>query len=79
MWVDTIIVGKRVVTPVGERLAAIHIDAATLEHRHEITPYQGRTLRGIVMRTILRGETIYERGKGFTTPRRGQWTRRVLS
>lgn len=55
------------------------IDAATLEHRHKITPYQGRTLRGIVMRTILRGETIYERGKGFSSPRRGQWTRRTLS
>jgi allantoinase len=53
------------------------IDAATLEHRHKITPYQGRTLRGSVMRTILRGETIYERGKGFVGTPQGRWTRRV--
>ncbi len=55
------------------------IDASTLEHRHKITPYEGRTLRGMVMRTFLRGEIIYERGKGFPTPPRGQWTRRKLS
>lgn len=54
------------------------IDAATLEHRHKITPYEGRTLRGAVMRTILRGETIYERGKGFASTPSGRWTRRTL-
>lgn len=55
------------------------IDATTLEHRHKICPYDGRTLRGAVMRTILRGETIYERGKGFIGTPRGRWTRRSLS
>lgn len=55
------------------------IDASTLEHRHKITPYQGRTLQGAVMRTILRGETIYERGQGFNGTPRGHWTRRSLS
>ena len=53
------------------------IDAATLEHRHKITPYQGRSLRGAVMRTILRGETIYERGSGFIGSPKGRWTRRA--
>ncbi|MBX3190253.1 MAG: allantoinase AllB [Labilithrix sp.] len=52
------------------------IDAASLEHRHKITPYEGRKLRGAVMRTILRGETIYERGKAFTSAPRGRWLRR---
>ncbi|MDB4946632.1 MAG: Allantoinase [Labilithrix sp.] len=56
--------------------AAHVIDAATLEHRHKITPYQGRTLLGQVHRTILRGETIYERGQGFTGAPRGQLTKR---
>jgi allantoinase len=55
------------------------IDPATLEHRHKITPYAGRTLRGAVMRTLLRGETIYERGKGFRAEPSGRWTRRSLS
>lgn len=55
---------------------AFDVDAATLEHRNKITPYHGRTLRGVVRRTLLRGETIYERGKGFGGPR-GRWTRRA--
>jgi len=53
------------------------IDPATLEHRNKITPYKGRALRGAVMRTILRGETIYERGVGFGAGPRGRWLRRV--
>ncbi len=55
------------------------IDAATLEHRHKITPYQGRALRGRVVRTLLRGETIYERGQGFLSTPSGRWLRRSLS
>jgi hypothetical protein len=31
------------------------------------------------MRTILRGETIYERGTGFSAAPSGRWTRRSLS
>ena len=31
-------------------------------HRHSVTPYLGRSLRGVVEMTILRGRTIYERG-----------------
>ena len=54
------------------------IDASTLEHRHKITPYQDRALKGAVMRTILRGETIYERGQGFLGSPSGRWTRRTL-
>lgn len=53
------------------------IDAATLEHKNKITPYQDRALKGAVMRTILRGETIYERGKGFGTAPRGRFLRRT--
>jgi allantoinase len=52
------------------------VDAATLEHKNKLTPYQGRTLRGSVVRTILRGETVYERGSGFGASRRGRWLRR---
>lgn len=36
---------------------------AKLEHRHAITPYDGMQLRGQVVTTILRGETIYEDGQ----------------
>ena len=37
-----------------------------LEHRHPITPYDGMTLRGSVVRTILRGDTVFDSG-AFTT------------
>lgn len=55
---------------------AFSVDAATLEHKNKITPYQGRALRGVVHETILRGKTIYTRGQGFGPPH-GRWTRRA--
>ena len=33
-----------------------------IEHRHKITPYLGRALKGVVKRTYLRGEKIYDDG-----------------
>jgi allantoinase len=55
--------------------APFTVDAATLQHKNKLTPYHGRTLTGSVLRTILRGETIYERGTGFAARRRGRWLR----
>ncbi|MGZ3417140.1 MAG: allantoinase AllB [Polyangiales bacterium] len=40
-----------------------------IEHRHKVTPWAGRTLRGVVRRTILRGETIHEDGTAKGSPR----------
>lgn len=54
--------------------ATFEVDAATLEHRNKITPYQGRRLFGRVERTLLRGETIYARGAEFGG-RHGRWVR----
>jgi allantoinase len=34
------------------------VDAARLEHRHPITPYDGRTLAGAVREAYLAGERI---------------------
>jgi allantoinase len=39
------------------------VDPAQLRHRHPLTPYAGRTLRGRVRTTILRGECIYQDGE----------------
>lgn len=39
------------------------VEAAALEHRHPVTPYAGRVLRGAVKTTILRGRTVYDRGR----------------
>ena len=34
------------------------VDAATLRHKNPITPYDGKTLTGVVRRTFLRGQEI---------------------
>jgi allantoinase len=39
------------------------ISLETLEYRHRQTPYLGRKLRGRLIRTILRGQTIFDRGR----------------
>jgi allantoinase len=38
------------------------------EHRHKLTPYDGRELKGVVEATYLRGEKIYERGNFVGSP-----------
>lgn len=42
--------------------ASFRVAPETNEHRHKLTPYDGRELRGVVKATYLRGEKIYERG-----------------
>jgi allantoinase len=45
--------------PAGDVL----VDARHLYHRHKLTPYDGRRLRGRVHMTILRGNVIYRDGQ----------------
>ncbi len=40
-----------------------------LFHRHQLTPYQGRTLFGVVEATFLGGEKVFERGNVVGPPR----------
>jgi allantoinase len=47
------------------------VDPSALFHRHPITPYAGLRLRGRVLRTLLRGEVVYEEGR-FPSPPRGR-------
>ena len=44
------------------------ITAASLHYRHRHSPYVGRKLRGRIVRTILRGKTIYENGRFSEAP-----------
>jgi allantoinase len=48
--------------------ASFVVDPALLQHRHPLTPYAGRRLRGVVSATYLRGRLAYRDGD-FTTPR----------
>ena len=45
------------------------VDAGALHHRHKITPYHGQQLSGIVRKTFLRGQKIYDNGKLAPQPR----------
>jgi len=48
--------------------ASFTVEPERLHHRHKLTPYAGRTLYGVVKRTVLRGETIYQDGDLVGTP-----------
>jgi allantoinase len=44
------------------------VEGKALQHRHELTPYQDRILRGVVEQTFLRGRKIYDDGELVTQP-----------
>jgi allantoinase len=46
---------------------AFIVEASHSEHRHKVTPYNGRTLFGKVYATFLRGEKVYDAGT-FSPP-----------
>src|SRR5262249_2852052 len=54
---------------VGDPDADFTVDGKTLEHRHKLTPYAGRALRGRVRATFLRGERIFADGAFVGAPR----------
>jgi allantoinase len=45
------------------------LQTAQLLHRHKITPYLGRRMRGVVKQTFLHGTLIYDRGRWIGPPR----------
>ncbi len=48
-----------------------------VEHRHPLTPYRERDLQGVVVRTVLRGKTVFLDGK-LTDKRQGKIVRNGL-
>ncbi len=48
--------------------SAFKVEASMLHHKHKLTPYMGRELRGRVEATYLRGEKIYDGGEFAETP-----------
>lgn len=43
--------------------AAFTVKPENIFHRHKLTPYAGRILNGVVEKTFLRGELIYEKNR----------------
>ena len=48
--------------------AVFEVTPQTVLHRHPLTPYLGRSLRGVVHSTYVRGHPVYDRGS-FDGPR----------
>jgi allantoinase len=45
------------------------VDSQMLRHRHKLTPYMGRRLRGMVEATVLRGRPAFVLGQYLSSPR----------
>ena len=56
----TIAAGKDADLVVWDPDAELTVDPLRLQQRHKLTPYAGRRLRGVVRRTILRGEVVWD-------------------
>jgi allantoinase len=56
---------------IWEPEASFRVDPERLHHRHKLTPYAGRTLQGVVRRTLVRGRTVYHDGD-FPGPPAGE-------
>ena len=41
------------------------VETSTLHHRHKLTPYNGEVLRGVVEKTFVRGQIVYDDGAFF--------------
>jgi allantoinase len=44
------------------------VDASRLYHRHAVTPYDGAQLHGVVEKTMLRGEIVFDNGRPVGAP-----------
>ena len=58
-----IALGKDADLTLVDRAIAEEIATESLHYRHRHSPYVGRTLSGRVVRTLLRGQTIFENGR----------------
>ncbi len=41
---------------------AFDIESSIIHHRHKVTPYEGKNLRGVVETTFVRGQQVFDRG-----------------
>jgi allantoinase len=49
--------------------ASFTVEPELVRHRHGLTPYRGRTLRGVVESTLVRGALVYDKGEILGPPR----------
>ena len=44
------------------------VEASMIHHRHKLTPYADEVLRGVVEKTFLRGQMVYDDGEFVSGP-----------
>ena len=49
--------------------ATFTLTPAMIRHKHKVTPYEGKTLRGVVHATFVRGQNVYQINEKPGTPR----------
>jgi allantoinase len=54
---------------VFDEQASFTISNGMIKHRHKITPYEGRTVKGKIVKTYLRGQLIYSDDKFVSSPK----------
>jgi len=64
----TIEIGKDADLLVWDAEASWQVTEDSIYHRHKITPYLGQVLRGVVRRTYVRGNIVYQDGQFATRP-----------
>jgi allantoinase len=64
-----IAVGKDADIAIWNPAKRFSVEGNVLQHRHKLTPYQGRVLKGVVEKTFLRGRKIYDDGEFLGEPR----------
>jgi allantoinase len=57
---------------------AFTVEGSMLHHRHKLTPYNGQTLEGVIEKTFLRGNKIYDDGQ-VAQDRLGQLLRNLAA
>jgi allantoinase len=48
--------------------ATFTVAPSLIQHKHKLTPYNGRTLHGVVETAFVRGQQVYERGQCSAQP-----------
>ncbi len=53
------------------------LNESQVKHRHRLTPYLGKTMFGVVKKTYVRGNSVYDNGH-FSKSMVGQWIKRQV-
>jgi allantoinase len=56
-------VGNDADVVIWDPIKQFRVEGASLQHRHKLTPYHGQILQGLVEKTFLRGQKIYDAGE----------------